>query len=181
MEDQSGVAQETGPIVSPLLLETMEDQSGVAQETGPIVSPLLLETMEDQSGVTQETGPIVSPLLLETLEDQSGVTQETGPIVSPLLLETMEDQSGVTQETGQSLPQMDEEISGKRSRKRQRNEKQWKKNITKLRKNSGQSYVTSSGIIKRAKLIQSGCGLNCKNKCQSKINSEQREKIFHEY
>ena len=60
--NNSCVSQET---VSPIML----DQSGVAQETGPIVSPLLLETMAYQSGVTQETGPIASPLLLETMED----------------------------------------------------------------------------------------------------------------
>ena len=34
--------------------------------------------------------------------------------------------------------------------------------------NSGQSYVTSSGRIKIANIIQSGCGLNCKTNVEVK-------------
>ncbi|XP_052278769.1 uncharacterized protein LOC127877153 [Dreissena polymorpha] len=82
--------------------------------------------------------------------------------------------------TDQTLRSDDQTIR-KGTRKRQRNEVNWKRNITKRRKNSGQSYVSSSGKIKRAKKVKNGCGQNCRKKCHSKISPEQREAIFDEF
>ena len=53
--------------------------------------------------------------------------------------------------------------------------------MIKIRKNSGLSYMTHSGKVKRAKIIKNGCGESCKQKCHSKIGQLEREAIFHEF
>lgn len=68
-----------------------------------------------------------------------------------------------------------------RGRKRVRNEKKWKRNVAKTRRNMGLSYVSSSGKIRSEKLIKPGCSESCKFKCHSKILQEDREHIFHSY
>ena len=69
----------------------------------------------------------------------------------------------------------------KRGRKKVRDESSWKTNIIKRKRNSGQAYISHSGNVKRARVVKEGCGQNCKRQCHSRINHEQREKLFHEY
>ncbi|XP_060554953.1 uncharacterized protein LOC132715878 [Ruditapes philippinarum] len=67
------------------------------------------------------------------------------------------------------------------SRKRVRDESNWKRNVLKCKKNTGQSYETASGSIKRPRIVKNGCGFNCRKKCHSKIMLDEREKIFHHF
>lgn len=67
------------------------------------------------------------------------------------------------------------------SRKRVRDESNWKRNVLKHKKNTGQSYETASGCMKRAKIVKNGCGMSCRNKCHSKIMLSERENIFHQF
>ena len=60
-------------------------------------------------------------------------------------------------------------------------ESTWKRNVIKRKKNSGQSYVSYSGIEKRARILKKGCGGNCKKLCHQLINQDQRERLFHEF
>jgi hypothetical protein len=69
----------------------------------------------------------------------------------------------------------------RKSRKRTRNEAMWKRNILKRKRNSGESYVTYKGKVKRARKMKPGCGHNCRMKCSTKITETQRENIFDEY
>ena len=69
-----------------------------------------------------------------------------------------------------------------KGRERKRNSEFWKRNVAKLRKNSGKSYISNvSGKLVERKVIGLGCSFSCRYKCHSKFNKEDRENIFHEY
>ena len=71
--------------------------------------------------------------------------------------------------------------SVKRGRKRSRNEDEWKKNITKRRRNQGKSYTAKSGKSVKARVMRKACGHKCKFSCNNKFSEEAREKVFHQY
>jgi hypothetical protein len=68
-----------------------------------------------------------------------------------------------------------------RSRIRQKNPSQWKDNIRKRRKNTGQSYTRRDGRKVRQLVMGAGCGVGCRQKCHDKFSNSEREGIFHEY
>ena len=93
--------------------------------------------------------------------------------------ECIDDTPVLSSDTSHTDPS--EARTSNRTRKRARNENNWKRNILKMRKNSGQSYITFSGKTKRAKVLKKGCGQACKRQCHSNISEEHRERIFHEF
>lgn len=69
---------------------------------------------------------------------------------------------------------------GRLSRKRSRNECNWKQNVRKRRRQEGQEYETKLG--KRVPMrvsVQADC--HCKYKCKYKINATDRETVFQSY
>lgn len=57
----------------------------------------------------------------------------------------------------------------------------WVKNVAKLKRNFGESYV-SSGVVRPAKLqLQESCGNQCRIGCSSLISELNREKILKDY
>lgn len=67
------------------------------------------------------------------------------------------------------------------SRKRQRNEKNWKQNQIKKNKNEGKSYINSKGRTITEKKIGPACEGKCKYNCSRKITEDQRNKLFQMY
>lgn len=67
------------------------------------------------------------------------------------------------------------------SRKRLRNETEWKRNKIRTLRNSGKEYLNWSGKVQPARKMKDSCPNSCKRKCKQKINEEQREEIFNEY
>ncbi|MCG8048777.1 MAG: OTU family ubiquitin thioesterase, partial [Candidatus Thiodiazotropha endolucinida] len=70
----------------------------------------------------------------------------------------------------------------KQSRRKVRNVKEWKKNIRKVKRNTGQAYVSdkSKKSVAPRQVLPSSCN-NCKNKCAEKVNEETRHKLFQSY
>lgn len=88
-------------------------------------------------------------------------------------------------ESGQTLSinehHVEPESIKRKSRKRQKNIHQWKQNISKRLKNSGQEYVTKRGKTVPEKLIRPPCNDRCRLSCSSKISFEMRNIIFKNY
>ena len=57
----------------------------------------------------------------------------------------------------------------------------WKCQIRKCLRNSGFSYISRNGATHRKKLLKSGCGAFCRQRCHDRIDAAQREKIFSEF
>jgi len=68
----------------------------------------------------------------------------------------------------------------RKGRKRLRDESQWKRNIVKRLRNSGEEYTSQSGKTIPKRSVQRDCG-NCLLKCSSKISAAERENIFNTY
>ncbi|XP_050515305.1 uncharacterized protein LOC126890430 [Diabrotica virgifera virgifera] len=73
------------------------------------------------------------------------------------------------------------ETPKKRVRKRFRNELNWKKTAAKIKRNSGSSYINSSGKTIEAKSLKPPCSINCRLKCTEKINNQERQIIFNNF
>lgn len=72
----------------------------------------------------------------------------------------------------------------KLTRKRLRNSKNWKRNVSKVNRQSGKSYKNAKGEIQPARKPKSiGCShtSTCPFQCMSKINQEGRQAIFDSY
>lgn len=72
----------------------------------------------------------------------------------------------------------------KRTRKRKRNKNEWEKNATKIARNSGKEYVSSSKSRKvmKPKKIKPPCRDKFfKFKCNSRVTVESRKLIFENY
>lgn len=63
------------------------------------------------------------------------------------------------------------------TRKRERKPSKWKRNVKKLKKNSGESYTTASGRTVPSKCVKSPCKDNCFLKCNSSFTNEDRTQI----
>lgn len=76
-----------------------------------------------------------------------------------------------------------EDIGARKSRKRTRNEDQWKKNIRKRQRQSGKEYKDSKGNIQRKREIKNrkDCNGKCKFRCSLNITSEERDLIFTKF
>lgn len=71
----------------------------------------------------------------------------------------------------------------KKGVKRKRNVDQWKRNILKKSRNSGQAYETHSKnkIIREQRKIKPPCTQKCKLKCSNKFTDEERLQLFSKY
>ena len=69
----------------------------------------------------------------------------------------------------------------RQTRKRVRNEDDWKINARKRLRNRGQSYVSRTGKTHRNRVLKSGCGDLCRNKCKTQITEDERAQIFHNF
>lgn len=76
----------------------------------------------------------------------------------------------------------DEQILRKKSRKRQRNQNQWERNVTKRKRNTGQAYKTilnKKSIPERC--LQAPCTDSCRYKCCSGFSQEERQGILEAF
>jgi len=72
-------------------------------------------------------------------------------------------------------------VQKRRVRRKVRCEAEWKKNVRKRLKNSGKSYVSSSGKIIAAKQMGDGCTDKCRYKCKANFDEEDRKVIFNNF
>mgnify|MGYP007063906257 CR=1 FL=1 len=69
-----------------------------------------------------------------------------------------------------------------KSRKRKAKPQNWKRNVTKVLRNTGQAYFTSKGGKHvPPKKLQQPCSDKCKLKCSTKFTQLEREEIFKNY
>lgn len=69
-----------------------------------------------------------------------------------------------------------------RGRKKIRDTAKWKRNIAKLWRNEGKSYISlSTGKCRSAKLMKDGCGHSCRYKCKTNICDMNRDILFHSF
>ena len=68
-----------------------------------------------------------------------------------------------------------------RSRKRVRNEDQWKKNLIRSRRNAVESYVSETGKSFKARALAPPCGSACPRKCTALISEDERRSVFQQY
>jgi len=71
----------------------------------------------------------------------------------------------------------------KKSRKRQRNEKNWKRDVRKRLRQSGVAYVDSKGNSQPAHQVNSRkqCDGVCKFKCTEKVTAERQSLLFERF
>ncbi|GFO11068.1 DNA repair protein rhp54 [Plakobranchus ocellatus] len=68
-----------------------------------------------------------------------------------------------------------------RSRKRTRNEKNWKKNVTKSLRHSGQRYISEKGKEFLARKLKSPCPSSCPRKCTATFSDIERKDMFDRF
>lgn len=68
-----------------------------------------------------------------------------------------------------------------KSRKRIKNELEWKRNVRKIKKNSGQPYVNVKGRHFDKKQLQPPCNDTCKFKCTSHFTNDNREQVLNAF
>lgn len=56
----------------------------------------------------------------------------------------------------------------------------WLKNVVKYKRNKGEEYLTTSGVLRPAKKVQPSC-TGCIYKCPTKISDKRRQEIFNFY
>ncbi|MES9881873.1 MAG: hypothetical protein ABW185_13425 [Sedimenticola sp.] len=66
-------------------------------------------------------------------------------------------------------------------RRKQSTPNQWKSNKKKQARNSGNKYISCSGKLVKEKQMQNVSCMKCRYKCSTKINEEERKKIFTTY
>lgn len=64
------------------------------------------------------------------------------------------------------------------TRKRVKNFGEFKRNVRKIKRNSGQSYITSTGRNIDKKQLQPPCTEKCKYKCTINFTNNTREKLL---
>lgn len=91
------------------------------------------------------------------------------------------------QPDGSLLPASDESQAVKMkklTRKRKRNPETWKRNVAKVQRQAGKSYINTKGEIQPARKVKSeGCSnpASCPFKCMNKINLSGRQAIHDSY
>ncbi|XP_055846446.1 eukaryotic translation initiation factor 5B-like [Episyrphus balteatus] len=72
--------------------------------------------------------------------------------------------------------------SSKKKCNRPKNPDQWKKNVLKRKRNTGEAYqIQSSNKIREERKVREGCSEKCKLKCPSNFKEDDRNKIFQAY
>lgn len=72
-------------------------------------------------------------------------------------------------------------VDGCRGRKRIRSADSWARNIAKRSRNTGKSFINHRGVKRQGRCLKKGCGVKCRFKCHSKLSTELREDIFHNF
>jgi hypothetical protein len=67
------------------------------------------------------------------------------------------------------------------TRKKVRREETWKRNVRKLQRSKGETYVSCKGNTVKEKCVQAIDCSNCRFKCTIKISEDDRKKIFESY
>jgi hypothetical protein len=62
--------------------------------------------------------------------------------------------------------------------RRPRNPENWLCNVRKTLRNSGQTYLSSTGKVMEARKMRESCGNTCRNKCITKITESDRKRAF---
>ncbi|CAG9826481.1 unnamed protein product [Diabrotica balteata] len=90
--------------------------------------------------------------------------------------------NGTFQTINNDLHDMEElPVTTDKSRKRKRNEQNWKRNIAKSRKQRGEAYLSSRGKYVPGVVMKDACLATCKRKCTEKFSYEERLSIFRRY
>ncbi|CAK1597717.1 unnamed protein product [Parnassius mnemosyne] len=66
-------------------------------------------------------------------------------------------------------------------RKRNHNRENWKRNVSKRKKNSGEEYLNRRGILVPKKAMKSGCNNTCTKKCKERLMETTRHAIFKDF
>ncbi|CAB3235392.1 unnamed protein product [Arctia plantaginis] len=69
----------------------------------------------------------------------------------------------------------------KLTRKRQRNASNWKSEVAKRLRNTGQSYISKTLKVIPTRKVGPPCGEKCRLKCSANVSEEERKNIFDEY
>lgn len=68
-----------------------------------------------------------------------------------------------------------------KTKKRKIHAKDWKKNAIKIKRNKGESYMTTRGKIVPATQMGPPCSEKCIFKCRNKFSEEERQNLFTSY
>lgn len=72
--------------------------------------------------------------------------------------------------------------SGKTYRRVQALPDQWKRNVRKVKRNSGESYVSNNGIVRPARnVLKEPCGEKCRIKCNNRFTVADREQLLKDF
>ncbi|XP_033103438.1 uncharacterized protein LOC117106195 [Anneissia japonica] len=183
---------------SDLASESSNSQSDSGDEAGPIIGDeaeanignevVLNVGNETKSHIQDEAGPNVGDRANPNIGDEAGLNvgdkaepnigDEAGPNVGYAARENdgaKENIGGVVQ------PNRGNGEEKRRSRKRQRNEFEWKQNVLKWARNKGLEYTTRKGkVVQARKIIYHRCG-RCVNKCNIVLSDDDRDTIFRNY
>ncbi|CAG9813604.1 unnamed protein product [Phaedon cochleariae] len=119
-------------------------------------------------------------------ENEEETNSESEPFSDDSIIDpNYEAESTTTTDNEQEAPSQDEEeviVTKKKTTKRKKDPQEWKRNKTKLLRNSGQAYVTlKKRHIVEPRQMKPPCGDNCKLKCSVKFSDEERTAIFRKY
>lgn len=95
----------------------------------------------------------------------------------------MEEEEGVTTigETEQQAANNEQSTTIKKSKKRMRNEANWRKVKSKTQRNSGQSYTSRTGKVVGARKMGPPCTDKCLQSCSDKFTENYRCELFTKY
>ena len=123
---------------------------------------------------------LIPPSIKSMLEDDLSITSsDTDPFAGD---DDLNDPNFEIPDIDQIDDNTDEECKTvtKKSRKRHRNETDWKRNIIKKSRNTGKSYVSWKGKFQAKRELKASC-VTCRMKCTEKFAEEERRRIFDEY
>lgn len=72
-------------------------------------------------------------------------------------------------------------VKTKKPRKRSKYPDEWKRNVSKRRRQQGESYISSRGKTIPAVSMKDSCPASCRRKCNERISNEERLIIFRRY
>ncbi|KAJ8704336.1 hypothetical protein PYW08_013060 [Mythimna loreyi] len=122
---------------------------------------------------------ISSPSVSRNIVAEQAETDTTATPSRYIVTEQAETDTTAAPETESLLPGYQ---IRKRKRKGQANPKEWKKNERKIKRQKGEPYISSKGVLKPGKAVgEKVCAESCKEKCTEKISEQDRLRIFSCY
>ena len=113
--------------------------------------------------------------------DSGSSTVAVGNSDVNVIVGTEEGTQGTALATSSTTGSSSTELHSQRGRRRIRDMTMWKCHIRKRLRNTGDSYISRTGITHRHRLMGPGCGCKCRHKCHDKISDAQRDRIFAEF